>query len=160
MSSAASGPIPTYREFWPYYLREHAKGSARLLHFFGTTLAIAAVVWLLATGRAGAVVAPFIAGPVLGWLLTRVWRVVPAHDAAFVFTALVFVLEAAVLRDLALLVPMVAGYLPAWIAHFFIERNRPATFKYPFWSIASDFRMYFLWLAGRLGNELRRAGVA
>ena len=41
MSSAASAPIATYREFWPHYLREHAKGSARLLHFFGTTLAIA-----------------------------------------------------------------------------------------------------------------------
>ena len=158
--SSPSGPINTYREFWPYYLREHAKGPARLLHFFGTTLAIAAVIWLLASGRVEAVVAPFIVGPVLGWLLTRVWRVVPAHDAAFVFTALVFLLEAAVLRDAALLLPMVAGYLPAWAAHFFIERNRPATFKYPAWSIASDFRMYFLWLSGRLGGELGKAGVA
>ena len=63
-------------------------------------------------------------------------------------------------RWLLLLALPLAGYFFAWVAHFGVEKNRPATFTYPLWSLAADFRMFFFWITGRLGPELERAGVS
>jgi len=112
MATSTNRPIESYRDFWPYYLQEHAKPATRILHFIGTGLAVSSIVAAVVAGRP--------------WLIA---------------------------------LALVAGYGPAWIAHFFIEKNRPATFTYPLWSLVSDFRMAGVWLAGRLSEELAKAGV-
>ncbi len=52
---------------------------------------------------------------------------------------------------------LVCGYAFAWVGHFFVEHNRPATFRYPLWSFAADFKMWFAAVTGRLPGELQRA---
>ncbi|MGF1463699.1 MAG: Mpo1-like protein [Maricaulaceae bacterium] len=108
-----SNRIQTYAEFWPHYLREHARPRTRSLHYVGTALSLAAL-------------------------------------AAAVLT----------LNPLWLLGMPLGGYGFAWASHAFVERNKPATFTHPLWSLVSDYRMFFFWLSGRLTPELERAGVA
>jgi hypothetical protein len=55
-----------------------------------------------------------------------------------------------------LLVAPVAGYGPAWISHFFIEKNKPASFKYPLWSLQADFVMWWKTLSGQMQAEVDR----
>lgn len=86
--------------------------------------------------------------------VTRVWHYLGTTLALLSLAALI------VTGDWPwLLGALLIGYGPAWIGHFFVEKNKPASFKYPLWSFISDFRMYFAFLSGRLGGELERAGV-
>ncbi|WP_084625546.1 DUF962 domain-containing protein [Sphingobium sp. C100] len=101
-----------FRDFWPYYLQEHARPGTRALHYAGTSLAIALVVAVPLTGH---------------------WWMAAALP--------------------------VAGYGFAWAAHGLIERNRPATFRYPLWSLRADFLMWLRFLTGHMRRDLARAGV-
>ncbi|MGG1355595.1 DUF962 domain-containing protein [Psychrobacter pacificensis] len=49
-----------------------------------------------------------------------------------------------------------AGYACAWVGHFFFEKNKPASFKFPLKSFASDFRMYGDVLCGNLSLKDRK----
>jgi hypothetical protein len=55
-----------------------------------------------------------------------------------------------------LLVAPFAGYGPAWFSHFFIEGNKPATFKYPLWSLKADFVMWSKMARGTMDAEVER----
>ncbi|NUQ74820.1 MAG: DUF962 domain-containing protein [Polyangiaceae bacterium] len=110
---SAEEPIRSFEEFWPHYVRAHSNPGNRMLHFAGTTAAVAC----LAAG-----------------ILTRKPK-------------------------LALLAPVV-GYGAAWIGHFGVEKNKPATFGHPLWSLASDFIMWWKILNGSMDAEVERHTAA
>lgn len=70
----------------------------------------------------------------------------------FIGTGLLFLILALAIfssnYNLLFLIPVV-GYGFAWIGHYFFEKNKPATFQYPLYSLASDFIMFFELLIGK-----------
>ncbi len=64
----------------------------------------------------------------------------------FIGTSGIVVIAALVITQVLPLVWLwaipVLGYGFAWVGHFFFEKNRPATFKYPFYSFLGDWVMY------------------
>ncbi|AYV54707.1 DUF962 domain-containing protein [Leptospira kmetyi] len=72
----------------------------------------------------------------IGWILTAIVNLNPFYILAALFS----------------------GYFFAWIGHFFVEKNRPATFTYPFKSFMGDWLMYFYILTGQIGKELEKIG--
>ncbi len=99
----------SFEEFWPFYVKEHSKKSTRVLHFVGTTAAMACLAGGLLTKRR--------------WLLA---------------------------------VAPFAGYGPAWISHFFIEGNKPASFKYPLYSLRADLVMWSKMVRFQMTEEVER----
>jgi len=84
----------------------------------------------------------------------------PVNRALHVFGSTLFLASgvlAVAVSPLWLLAMPVAGYSFAWIGHFFFERNKPATFTYPIWSLRGDARMYWLTWLGRMEPEIRRS---
>jgi hypothetical protein len=53
---------------------------------------------------------------------------------------------------------LVPGYAAAWASHFFIEHNRPATFKYPLWSFLADYKMFAMMLTGKIEEQVKQVG--
>ena len=81
------------------------------------------------------------------------------RDLHFAGTTLGLLALAAALaagRPAWLAAALVAGYGPAWIGHFFFEKNRPATFEHPLLSFRADLRMYALMWRGGMGAEIAR----
>lgn len=93
----------SFREFYPFYLGEHANRTSRRLHFIGSCGVIVLVLVALAKGDAR-------------WL--------PAALAC--------------------------GYGFAWVGHFFFEKNRPATFKHPWYSFLGDWVMFADIVSGKI----------
>jgi hypothetical protein len=93
----------SFTQFYPYYLSEHQNLICRRLHFIGSTLILALLVYTLMTEQ---------------WVL--LWYV------------------------------PVLGYGFAWVGHFFFEHNKPATFKYPVYSLFGDWVMFKDILCGNI----------
>jgi len=147
--------IESFEEFWPYYLSEHRDPRSRRLHFVGTTgfIAAAGASTALHPVRFPAALAGFAAIMKHGMIAEREKAPV-GHVAAMLGLGTLG-------SPLTFPAGVVFAYACAWVGHFKIEHNRPATFEYPLWSLASDFRMWSHMLRGQLwsGDPLQELGL-
>ncbi len=72
------------------------------------------------------------------------------HVAGTFFVILIFFMSILARNAWYLIFMPVVGYGFAWIGHFFFEKNRPATFEYPLYSLLGDFVMFKDVLLGRV----------
>lgn len=112
LGNLAMPEITDFTSFWPYYVAAHRQRGCRALHYVGTTLATALLVWAAVT-----------------------------------------------LQPLFVVAALVVGYGFAWVGHFAVEGNRPATFGHPFYSLVADYKMLAFALAGRMSDEVKRLNL-
>jgi hypothetical protein len=144
----------SFNEFFPYYLGEHRNPTCRALHFIGTAGFFAVFGWTAWSNRE--TFWPYLlAILVLGFAGTFVER---RRNAAPVLLAIGAV---GLYAQPWLLAGVVWAYAFAWIGHFKVEHNKPATFLYPLWSLLGDFKMWSLMARGRLwsGDPLAELGL-
>lgn len=72
------------------------------------------------------------------------------HFAGTLLVLLTLMYALVTRRWLLLVLVPVFGYGFAWVGHFAFEKNRPATFKHPLYSLAGDFIMFKDMLTGRI----------
>ena len=151
------GRIASFEAFWPYYISEHRDSTSRRLHFLGTSGFFAAC-------GVSVVLHPLLFVPALvamAAIATHAVTRVEAHRRS-----LPHVLGMLLLPSLASPMVFPAGvvfaYGCAWVGHFRFEGNRPATFSYPVWSLASDLRMWSHMARGRLwaGDPVAELGLS
>jgi hypothetical protein len=97
----------SFKQFYPCYLNEHRHPVCRALHYVGSSLVIAVLLFALITQQ---------------WLW--LWAL------------------------------PVIGYGFAWLGHFIFEHNKPATFQYPFYSLAADWVMLKDFITGQLKHKM------
>lgn len=78
------------------------------------------------------------------------------HFVGTTFALLNLISAVVFLSPMYIVSALLSGYAFAWVSHFFIEKNRPATFTYPLWSFIADWKMWAFMATGRLGGELAK----
>ncbi len=151
----AAPRIASLEEFWPYYLGEHRNATSRKLHFLGTTGWFASI--------AASVVTSPVAFPLamVGFGIALKKGLGSEKDRPSFKESAIMIALPSLAAPLTFPAGVAFAYGCAWLGHFALEKNRPASWMYPLYSLASDWKMWAEMARGRLwsGDPLEELGL-
>lgn len=144
-----------FDSFYPFFLSQHTDNVCRVLHATGTSLVIS--VSLLHSKFVGTLLT-FVCSFFVGTIVFASTLALPhgfLEFAAVLGTALMLSKVLGTTRRFLLTLCIGNGF--TWVGHFFFEHNQPATFIYPTFSLAGEFKMWFEIMTGALPVDLGAA---
>jgi len=145
-----------FAAFWPLYVQQHSAPLTKVLHIAGTCLAFASVVPTIGVGGLVRLCLGLTSGLALAMCAVDATA---AYATGLPEAMVMVVLLVACTRMYTgmtvrrVILVLSSGYVLPWIAHFFVEKNRPATFKHPVFSLLGDFRLAGSVLTGQLALD-------
>jgi len=129
---------PTFEAFLPFYKEQHTNVYSNLLHFIGTS------IFLIVALSDLKITLSYIIAMIMGLNI----HPITIHSSHGLIEALAMMSTYLIsVKILSGKVSKAAGaviiaYACAWIGHFFLEMNRPATFIYPTYSLLGDLSLW------------------
>ena len=81
------------------------------------------------------------------------------HYIGTFITLIIYVYVGFTLNFVYLFYAPIMGYGFAWFGHYFFEKNKPATFKYPFFSLAADYVMFTRFVLGKTFTDFNKYNI-
>jgi hypothetical protein len=137
-SNSTSKPFNTFDEFYPFYNSQHQNNTCRILHFIGTSIFITFALFNVS------VLYSISVSILIGYSFFTVTKFLNNGLLEFLICIITFFLFMRKLTGTFWKANIIfVAYLFAWIGHFFFEKNTPATFIYPIYSLFGDFKLWF-----------------
>ena len=136
---AESKQYTSFEAFYPFYITQHEDRMCKVMHFIGTTIVLNMIAFRFE------LLLSMIPAYLVGSGIQAMTSSMNNGIVEGLGTIVVFLCTAKLLTQ-DLLWPalvLLVGYGFAWVGHYVFENNRPATFIYPVYSLASDFRLWF-----------------
>ncbi len=129
----------SFQDFYPFYLSQHSDQTCRRLHFVGTSIVV--LMLIFQRNLSLSMIPAYFLGTAVQILTQQMSTGLIEALAAIGILLVSYQSLTGRIKDAVIL--LLIGYGFAWVGHFVFEKNRPATFVYPIYSLRGDFTMWY-----------------
>ena len=136
---ALNKPYKTFQEFYPFYISQHADPICKILHFVGTSIIFNILAFNINS----------LLNFIPAYLIGNSMRILTINSDHGIYEGLAMIITFLYISKLLShsiskgCLILLVGYGFAWVGHYFFEKNSPATFIYPTYSLMGDFYLWY-----------------